>query len=45
MTEKRFTRTEINKIVHNSCINYYRMYGDDMSLSKRLFFYRYLRNY
>lgn len=38
MTEKRFTRAEINKIVHDICIHYYRMYGDEMSLSEKLFF-------
>lgn len=38
MTEKRFTRAEINKIVQDICIHYYRMYGDEMSLSEKLFF-------
>lgn len=38
LTEKRFTRAEINKIVHDICIHYYRMYGDEMSLSERLLY-------
>lgn len=38
MTEKRFTRAEINKIIHDVRIHYYRMYGDEMSLSERLFY-------
>ena len=38
MTEKRFTRAEVNKIIHDVRIHYYRMYGDEMSLSERLFY-------
>lgn len=38
MTEKRFTRAEIHKIIHDVSIHYYRMYGDDMSLTEKLFF-------
>lgn len=39
MTEnKRFTRTEIIEIIHDVSIHYYKMYGDEMSLSEQLFF-------
>ena len=39
MTEKkRFTRTEVIKIIHDVSIHYYKMYGDEMSLSERLLF-------
>jgi hypothetical protein len=38
LTEKRFTRAEINKLIHDISIHYYRLYGDEMSLSERLFF-------
>ena len=38
MTEKRFTRAEVNKLIHDACIHYYRMYGSEMSLSERLFY-------
>ena len=35
---KRFTRAEINKIIHDICIHYYKLYGDEMSLGERLLF-------
>ena len=35
---KRFTRTEVIKIIHDVSIHYYKMFGDDMSLSEKLFF-------
>ena len=38
MTEKRFTRAEVNKFIHDVRIHYYKMYGDEMSLSERLFY-------
>lgn len=38
MTEKRFTRAEVNKMIHDVRIHYYKMYGDEMSLSERLFY-------
>lgn len=38
MTEKRFTREEVIKIIHDVRIHYYKMYGDEMSLSERLFY-------
>ena len=39
MTEKKlFTRAEVTEIIHDVRIHYYRMYGDEMSLSDRLFF-------
>ena len=38
MTEKRFTRTEVNKLLHDISIHYYRMFGDDMTYSEKLFF-------
>ena len=39
MTEKkRFTRTEVINIIHDVSIHYYKMYGDEMSLSERLLF-------
>ena len=39
MTEnKRFTRAEINKIIHDICIHYYKLYGDEMSFGERLLF-------
>lgn len=38
MTEKRFTRTEVIEMIHDVSIHYYKMFGDEMSLSERLFF-------
>ena len=38
MTEKRFTREEVIKIIHDVRIHYYKLYGDEMSLSERLFY-------
>lgn len=38
MMDKRFTRAEINKLIHDISIHYYRLYGDEMSLSERLLF-------
>ena len=39
MTEnKRFTRAEVIKMIHDVRIHYYKMYGDEMSLSERLFY-------
>ena len=38
MTKKRFTRAEVNKLLHDISIHYYRMYGDDMSYTEKLFF-------
>lgn len=38
MTEKRITREEITNIVNKAYIQYYRLYGHDMSLTERLFF-------
>ena len=38
MTEKQFTRAEINKLLHDISTHYYRMFGDDMTLSEKLFF-------
>lgn len=38
MTEKQFTRAEINKIIHDASIQYYRIFTNDMSLSEKLFF-------
>lgn len=38
MTEKRFTRAEIIKLIHDVRIHLYRMYGDDMNLSERLLY-------
>ena len=39
MTEnKRFTREEVIKMIHDVRVHYYRMFGDEMSLSERLFF-------
>lgn len=38
MTEKRFTRTEVIGMIHDVSIHYYKMFGDEMSLSERLFF-------
>ena len=38
MTEKRFTRAEVIKMIHDVRIHYYKLYGDEMSLSERLFY-------
>lgn len=38
MTEKRFTRAEVNEMMHDVRIHYYRLYGGEMSLSERLFY-------
>ena len=39
MTEnKRFTRAEVIKMIHDVRIHYYKMYGGEMSLSERLFY-------
>ena len=38
MTEKRIAREEIINIVNKAYIQYFRLYGHDMSLTERLFF-------
>ena len=39
MTEnKRYTREEVNKLIHDVRIHYYRLFGDDMTLSERLLY-------
>ncbi len=35
---KRFKRAEVNKIIHDVSVHYYRMYSEDMSLSEKLLF-------
>ena len=38
MSEKRYTRAEVYKLIHEVRIHYYKLYGSEMSLSERLFY-------
>ena len=39
MTEnKRYTREEVNKLIHDVRNQYFRLFGDDMTLSERLLY-------
>ena len=39
MTEnKRYTREEVNKLIHDVRNHYFRLFGDDMTLSERLLY-------